>query len=174
MRYQDAINILALTEPTLESLKSAYRAAALRYHPDRFGGDLDMMKLVNAAYELLKNTFPQWKVYCGSGRKAEPIGKARLDELILEMYAKIKDLPGLEVELCGCWLWVSGSIKTHADDLKKAGYQYSTGKNKYYWGAVPPKGGRPFSMSKIRSTFGSETLNKENVAREEKRPTALL
>jgi hypothetical protein len=36
---------------------TAYRKAALKYHPDRNGGDDSLMKKTNAAYEVLEARF---------------------------------------------------------------------------------------------------------------------
>jgi DnaJ homolog subfamily C member 19 len=44
---------LGLSAFTAATLKKAYRAAALKYHPDH-GGSVDMMKRVNAAHDVLK------------------------------------------------------------------------------------------------------------------------
>lgn len=38
----------------MDSVNKRYRTLALKYHPDR-GGDMDMMKRLNAAYNVLKS-----------------------------------------------------------------------------------------------------------------------
>lgn len=38
-----------------EEIKAAYKSKALKYHPDRLNGDEEMFKLVQSAYEKLKN-----------------------------------------------------------------------------------------------------------------------
>jgi hypothetical protein len=49
---------------TMRSIKAAYRAQSLRWHPDRGPLDeqearLEKMKLINAAYEALKDAYEQ-------------------------------------------------------------------------------------------------------------------
>lgn len=44
------------TEYTDDSLKMAYKRAASKAHPDKFGGSDSMMRDVRSAYELLSNT----------------------------------------------------------------------------------------------------------------------
>lgn len=40
---------------TLDEIKAAYKVKALKYHPDKFGGNPEMFMLVKTAYEQLKN-----------------------------------------------------------------------------------------------------------------------
>lgn len=42
-------------EATPEQIKSAWRRACRKYHPDRNGGDVNMMTLCNRAYEVLSD-----------------------------------------------------------------------------------------------------------------------
>ncbi len=56
MAHAQDLGLLGLAEGfSSAELRRAYRAAALRHHPDR-GGDLETMKRVNAAYERLRKT----------------------------------------------------------------------------------------------------------------------
>lgn len=55
------VELLGLNPPvTFDSLRSAYRKAALTYHPDR-GGSNEDMKLVNLAFEEFHEVISQWK-----------------------------------------------------------------------------------------------------------------
>ena len=55
MKLNDAAQILGLTgEVTKEEVKQAYRQAALKFHPDRNPAGAEMMKIINAAYDVLK------------------------------------------------------------------------------------------------------------------------
>jgi len=60
MEQNDYYHILGVThEATADEIKSAYRKLALKYHPDRNGGDpaaAEMMKAVNEAYAVLSDT----------------------------------------------------------------------------------------------------------------------
>ena len=117
----EALTILQNPKPVPESVRAAYRAAALKYHPDR-GGDLRQMQLVNIAYDLLRNiinvhgTWGQW--HYDKAAKTEP-----LTETIKRAYNKISHLPGIEIELCGTWLWVSGKTRAVKNELKAAGFK---------------------------------------------------
>ena len=55
------VELLGLNPPvTFDSLRSAYRKAALTYHPDR-GGSNEDMKLVNLAFEEFHEVISQWE-----------------------------------------------------------------------------------------------------------------
>lgn len=56
MNYNDALILFGLTDNyTKEDLKKRYLELSKKYHPD-LDGDEEMMKSVNAAYDLLKNS----------------------------------------------------------------------------------------------------------------------
>jgi curved DNA-binding protein CbpA len=56
MNRQDAAKILSLNGTiTSKDIKKAYRVAALKYHPDKNPAGEEMMKIINAAYDVLKD-----------------------------------------------------------------------------------------------------------------------
>jgi len=75
---------------------------------------------------------------------------------------KIKHLEGIEAEICGKWLWVSGETRQHANTLKGAGLKFARKKVKWYW---RPDGykrrnkrGKTMPMSHIRDKYGSQRV----------------
>ena len=70
-------------------------------------------------------------------------------------------LDGLTVELCGCWLWISGNTREHKEALKAAGCRWSKPKAMWYW--RHPEDGRSYyrsksTMSDIRMKYGSQVF----------------
>ena len=56
----DYYNILKVNaNSTQDEIKKSYRKMSLKHHPDRKGGDSEMFKKINAAYEILSD--PQKK-----------------------------------------------------------------------------------------------------------------
>ncbi|MBE0469968.1 MAG: J domain-containing protein [Methyloprofundus sp.] len=55
MNIKDALSILALTAKADQiAIKTAYRKACTKYHPDCNATGLEMMKSVNVAYSFLQ------------------------------------------------------------------------------------------------------------------------
>ena len=79
-------------------IKKAYREKASLYHPDRNPSGADMMKLINAAYEVLKNT--------QALTVEENATLAEYPEILSKVLNEIKTLDGLVIEVCGlCPSW---------------------------------------------------------------------
>lgn len=143
---------------TLDELKATYKRLALKYHPD-CGGDVRIMQEVNAEYET---TFESLKRCHNVAQKQA--GKPETDETADEfkdIIEQLINLAGLDVELCGSWLWIGGNTKPHKEALKAAGCRWSRSKTKWYWhhkdaGAKWSRG--HYSMEKIREKYGSQVL----------------
>ena len=113
MKISDAAHILGLSgEIVPEDVKLAFRQAAQKYHPDRNPAGLEMMKLVNAAFQVLKNWAGNLD---GEGVSAEGAGYT---DAVSEALNMILDLPGLNIEICGAWVWVDGNTYPHRAALK--------------------------------------------------------
>ena len=141
---------------TLDELKKEYRRLSKLHHPDH-GGDEATMKAINAEYsdrfEVLK------RQHNASADEAHQTTEAP-EEFINIINALVK-LHGITVELCGCWLWVSGDTRAVKEELKAAGGRWSSSKKMWYWrhqedGAHWSRGRK--SMQQIRAKYGSQTF----------------
>lgn len=141
---------------TLDELKKAYRAAAMTNHPDH-GGDEETMKAINneyaARFEVLKSSH--------NATADEYHQTTEAPEEFIDIISKLMTLDGLEIELCGSWLWIGGNTKEHKEALKAAGCRWSKNKVKWYW--HHPEEGRKWhrsaaTMNQIRSKYGSSVI----------------
>jgi hypothetical protein len=150
MNKSEALNILGVSASyTPESLKAAYRKLISQYHPDRNPLGLHMTQLLNEAYELMKDESGE------AQEKAEGFC-----ESILNALRSVADL-GLNVELCGTWVWVSGDTKPHKEVLKAAGYKWSSKKLMWYYHSGERKswGRGKYTIDEIRERHGSRGVN---------------
>lgn len=152
-----AAKVLGITgEITPEIVKAAYRRAAMKYHPDRNPAGLVMMKAVNAAREALRD-------FVGSLNHSEEAGQygGHLNDAISHLLHSV----GLDLEICGAWLWVTGETKAHKDTIKAfesdSGNKFRWHSKKLAWYFAPNdfKGRRKFrgnvNMDDIRDKYGS-------------------
>ena len=154
MTKKEALCILKPESNTSEALKKAYRQKAFKFHPD-YGGDPEIMKLVNNAYELLLKC--QWT----SEEKETASNDVPLTETLKKKWDTIASWPGIQGEVIGSWLWVSGNTKPYKDHLKAQGFKWSPKKFSWYWyqGKYRKRGKKVHSMDEIRTMFGKQDLN---------------
>jgi len=153
-----AIQTLGITKEliTLEDVKKSYREAARIYHPDINKAGLETMKIVNEAHEtLLKENYPI--EYNKNEDASENYGKE-----INEALNKIINIPDIEIEIIGSWVWVSGETKKHKDTLGKNGAGFKWSNNKKMWCFRPRSDRRRYSgnqsIDDIRATYGSSSV----------------
>lgn len=140
---------------TLEELKAEYKRLAMLHHPDR-GGDLEIMKAVNAEYDeafkLLKDTHKahDGKTYTKQTTEAPEEYKNIIDQLI--------KMRGVVIEIIGCFIWLSGNTKEYKDQIKALGFRWSHNKSMWYKSPAGYKrhGKKDYSINDIRGMYGSE------------------
>ncbi len=153
-----ALAILCPAEKSEEGLKKAYREACLRHHPDK-GGDVEIMKLVNAAYDFLKKCSSWWtNEQARTAKRTTP-----LTDTMQEKINVLRNLPGIHIEIIGSWLWVSGSTYNHVDVLKSMKMRFSGNKKAWYYheDTYRKKSKKEIDFDRMRSLFGSETIDTE-------------
>ena len=151
MKIEDAAKILEITgNLTKEIIKKAYRKACSKYHPDK-GGSTEMMQAVNQAYDALKNY--EGEVEAGDLNYSEELNDA---------LNKIINLQGLEIEICGAWIWVTGDTKPYSKELGKngAGFFWARKKKAWYFRPSDWKSSSrgTWDLDKIRGTHGSQKV----------------
>lgn len=138
---------------TLDELKKAYHAAAMKYHADR-GGVEDDMKAINAEYETRFQAIKQ------SHNSQDTAARATSESTgdFVRIIDHLLRLDGLEVELCGRWLWIGGNTRANKEHLKACGCRWSKRKGLWSWhfaedGDTRHRGTK--TMAQIRSKYGS-------------------
>ncbi len=162
MKIEEALKVLGLSSGhvTPKDIKSAYRKAAFKFHPDRNPAGLDMMKMINAAYKVAKNfngDFASTTNHHATESFSEKINQALMAIVGLN----------LKIEILGTWIWVTGDTKKHKEILKTAGYKWSAKKSAWYFREEENKTRffkRTHSMDEIRSKYGSQSFHQKKIA----------
>ena len=151
---------------TIDELRAEYRRLAKIHHPD-LGGDTATMQEINAQYEKLHNEFKDRDSHSDN----ENVRNRAASQGSAAEYIHIVDvlihLDGIKVELCGCWLWISGDTFPVREQLKAAGCKWCS--KKHVWAWCPAEFETTHkrnknSMDDIRRKYGSEVLadNRKN------------
>ena len=130
---------------TVDEVRHAYRALAMRWHPDRPGGDTATMQAINAAYEAaLKSRDGEEVSYEAEGGEMKTRvyhWNAAVEREIIDVIDKLLKLrmPNVTIRLIGRWVWAEGEIENatypYRKDLGKDGIGlFYHGKRKaWYW-----------------------------------------
>ncbi|GEM49660.1 molecular chaperone DnaJ [Deinococcus cellulosilyticus] len=158
------------TVSDLTDLKNQYRAFCKTLHPDK-GGSKEAMQVLNAEYEHWTHHFT-----AGAGADASSYGEdkfwatpenhAQVEEMLREAIEKVAHLEGLEFEMIGAWVWVSGATKTHKTELKDAGYKWHFTREKWFFAGVESRGRGNKSMDELREKYGSSTIRPDGGKRQ--------
>ncbi|MBV7300729.1 J domain-containing protein [Enterovibrio paralichthyis] len=161
MNVTDAMNLLNISGTVTQAeIKKAYKAASIRFHPDRNPAGAEMMKAINAAYDYLKGLGDS--VTMQADAKAYDFG-----EELSQVLNQLLELNGITIEICGNWIWVTGDTKPHAKRLGRKeggiGCYFSKKKTAWYYRPDEYKSRSRSSMSldEIRVAHGSEVYRGE-------------
>ncbi len=157
MNIFDAAKILGLSgDITQDHVKRAYVSACKKYHPDINPAGEEMMKVVNAAHEVLQD-------FSGTIQEKQ----SEYGELLNDALNTIISLHGLIIEICGVWIWVTGDTRSHKDTLKQSGFIWASKKKAWHF---RPEQFRSRSRGKttlddIRTKYGSKRPTGQGFAR---------
>lgn len=159
MQAKQALAILKPKSNDDAGLKIAYREACRKYHPDHNPHGLEMMKLVNLAYETLNKLESWWT----QSQAREASRQTPLTETIQNLVDQIAHLGGLKIELIGTWLWVTGNTRPVKDHLKKLGFKFSGKKQAWYFheGDYRRWHKKVFNLDEIRGMHGARDIDAE-------------
>lgn len=137
---------------TLAELKATYKKLAFMFHPD-CGGDEDKMKEINAEYDQV---FEQLK-YSYNEEASDNRQTTEMCEDFRHIIETLIHLEGLDIEICGNWIWVSGNTKPYRETFKELKMLWASKKKMWYWRADQFKsyGRSSSSMGDIRMKYGS-------------------
>ena len=149
-----------------EECKKMYKKLAFKHHPDR-GGDLDTMKEINNEFDwIMKNGIFKSAKAKKDTKKDYDFSISQFKDIITALL-KFK---GLEIEITGVFIWVTGNTYQNKEVLKQLGFRYS--RNKKAWYTAPKEYftqktyyKKAYSMNEIRNKYGSTRFESEGNAK---------
>ena len=161
---------------TIEELKRTYFKYAKSFHPDNGGSDI-LMKELNAEFAFmqpkLKNIHEfkndnteqnsNTENYSKFTKKDNKIYTDETPEMFINIVDSLLRLDGIEIEIRGEWLWLSGNTYYHKETLKILGCRYSKGRRQWYWTVSPYiRKHSKMSVEDMRSYFGSKYIKRDD------------
>ena len=143
---------------TSEELKSAYKKLAILHHPDN-GGDTQAMQAINAEYTALFDKLKD--VHTNAEGETYRKSTDELPEEFIDIIDKLIRMAGIEIEICGRFIWVSGDTRPHKEQLKEMSFKWHSRKACWY---LPPTGyvkrsRKSYTMDDIRGMYGSQPVD---------------
>ena len=147
----------------VKELKKEYHKLVLKNHPDK-GGNHETMVAIVLEYEwAIKNLFDKDGNRLGGAKASGSTSHYNFEaDGFREALDKLMQLDGLDIEVCGSWIWVGGNTFPNKDAIKAAGCRWSKAKKLWYW--KDPETfccSKGCSMNKIRELHGSEVFKSE-------------
>lgn len=152
-------------EMGIEELRKNFRKLCLELHPDK-GGNAEEFKAMKNEYDYFCSLQAAGEAGKANAENRSARFTAETEKELREALERFLSIPGIIVEICGSWLWISGNTFPVHEQIKALGAKFSGQKKMWYWAATMREGkvrGR-YDMNKIRSKFGSETI--ESTAKE--------
>ncbi|WP_459496834.1 J domain-containing protein [Erwinia amylovora] len=161
MNIQEALNVFGIngTDLSKDDLKNSYRKLALKYHPDRNPLGVELMKAVNAAFDLLMMHFDKISQVSSNVENSAYNYGEELERVLTEL----NGLDGIVFEVIGNWVWIDGETKKHKEELKTLGCKWASKKQKWFYRPEEHKSTwnrAELSIEEIREMYGTNGTRK--------------
>lgn len=149
---------------TLKDLRARLVELTLRWHPDRKGGDEEVMKRVNDHYARATTRIMNAEVKSGTRTPGSAAYQTEFQKHVQEILLAVVGVPGVLIELKGAWLWATLTAAADLEEakatLKTAGFRYSANKDQYYHSCgVPTKNkGKKYSREEVDDMHGNKKV----------------
>ncbi len=158
---------------TLEELRKQYKELLKKYHPDNANGSTEATQEINAEYDKLFKALKdrhESKATDKDGNAKTDYNNMKYDftedQKLREVLQQIITFEGINIEICGCWIWAFNSYE-YRKELKELGFKYAGQKKAWYWHSdvFRKKSHKTLSMEDIRNYYGSTEVETDATKR---------
>jgi len=151
---------------TLEDVKQIYKRLARELHPDCNPGKnttadfQEMQRQYNEAFNRCKN------IHVNKDGETYEKETTETPEQFASIINALLKAPGLIIELCGSWLWVTGNTREHRDLLKELNFRWSKNKEAWYLHFEPYRkhSKKTVDLQTIREMYGSQRFTERTAS----------
>ena len=137
---------------TVEEIKKRYHKLCREWHPDLNPDSTpEIMAEINAEYE---------KAFVSAEKSTNGTETPEQFQKIINTLIKFQ---GLQIDIIGSWIWVSGKVARCLPAMKRLGFAYSTRRKMYYYNGGEKKTSYSrMSMEQIKEKYGCTTIKSES------------
>ena len=152
---------------SMVQLRKHYHDLCLMYHPDKHPGDelsyTEIFKAMANEYELFLEDFIPKANAEENQKQSKVVFDFTQETELAHMVANLMKYPGLVIEICGTWIWLSGNTYSHKAYLKNLNFKWQHKKEKWYWTSAEfqPRRAKVMSMEHIYQRYGAITIETE-------------
>lgn len=150
------------TAHTIEDVKHTYRTLCKQYHPDLHGAETEeIMKEINAEYETAFNHFKNIHQSADNTDQTYTKETTETPEAFKHIIDSLINCDGLEINLVGSWIWLTGNTFIYKDIIKELGFRWASNKKAWYWRAEENAvvNHRKMSLDEIKNKYGCEVVH---------------
>ena len=147
----------------IEDVKEMYRKLAKKLHPD-CGGNAEEFKKMSAEYTTAYNRF---KNVHRDQKNDQEENREYTAEEFADIINKVIHLDGIEIDIVGTWVWLSGNTYPHRETIKAAGFFFSSKHKKWYFNGSTKKSRKHSKLSyeEVKNIHGCKTVKTAAQAR---------
>lgn len=138
-----------------DEVKEQYRLLCKKHHPD-VGGRTEDMQSINAEYKTALRD-----CLTAQGKSKKEVDEAmEFEQQFMDKVQSIIGVDGIQIELCGRWIWVTGNTYAVKNELKANGFFWASKKLAWYWRHADDivYTSKKLDLDEIRAKHGSKVL----------------
>ena len=149
---------------TIEEAKEVYKKLCREYHPDMNESDTtEAMKSINTEFEQVFKTLKNKHRADTDTTTDYKENGAETTETPAEYMNIINTLiscEGLEINLCGTWIWLTGNTYPYKDIIKGLGFRWANAKKAWYFRNEKDacKSRKNLSLDEIKNKYGCQSF----------------
>lgn len=140
---------------TIEEAKRLYHKLAVKHHPD-LGGDLETMQAINAEYDTIAERLKNIHESADGKQYTAQTENTEIPSDFRDIINSIIHFKGVNIELVGRWIWLTGNTYSYKEHIKKLGFSYASAKKAWYWHALEDStvNRKHMTLEQIKEKYG--------------------
>ena len=142
---------------SIEDVKATYKSLAKKYHPDIAGAEFTAtMQEINSEFEKAFEKFKNIHESAEGNTYETEQQTTETPAEFMEIINSLINCEGLNIELVGRWIWLSGNSYPYKDIIKSLGFKWASNKKAWYWHTAEDSttNRKKLSLDDIKTMYG--------------------